>query len=136
MTAPTIGAPHSVGRSEGSASRPAGTVPDEATLSGQAGVIGDQFNDLIIKRTADYFVRLEDIGFAQLAPEEERRVSRFKVRIAGTTAGRQEPSCIPETICVSGALAAGQVVGVRTGLGPWTPARGCPVAVVAARVAR
>ena len=30
-----------------SASRPAGTVPDEATLSGQAGVIGDQFNDLI-----------------------------------------------------------------------------------------
>jgi RND superfamily putative drug exporter len=30
-----------------SASRPAGTVPDEATLSGQAGVIGKQFNDLI-----------------------------------------------------------------------------------------
>ena len=30
-----------------SASRPAGTVPDEATLSGQAGVIGDQFNELI-----------------------------------------------------------------------------------------
>ena len=37
---------------------------------------------------------------------------------------------------VGGNLAAGQVVGVRTGLGPWTPARGCPVAVIAARVAR
>jgi multidrug efflux pump len=36
-----------------------------------------QFNDLIIKRTGDYFVRLEDIGYAQLAPEEERRVSRY-----------------------------------------------------------
>ena len=30
-----------------SASRPAGTVPDEASLSGQAGVIGRQFNDTL-----------------------------------------------------------------------------------------
>jgi putative drug exporter of the RND superfamily len=30
-----------------SASRPAGTVPDEATLSGQAGIIGDQFAAMI-----------------------------------------------------------------------------------------
>ena len=30
-----------------SASRPAGTVPDEATLSGQAGIIGDQFAVMI-----------------------------------------------------------------------------------------
>ena len=37
---------------------------------------------------------------------------------------------------VSGNLAPGQVVGVRTGLGPWTPARGCPVAIIGARVSR
>jgi RND superfamily putative drug exporter len=30
-----------------SASRPAGTVPDEATLSGQAGIIGEQFAEII-----------------------------------------------------------------------------------------
>ena len=30
-----------------SASRPAGTVPDEATLSGQAGIIGGQFDDMV-----------------------------------------------------------------------------------------
>jgi len=43
-----------------------------------------QFNDLIIKRTTDYLVRLEDIGFAQLAPEEERRVSRFNGNLSVT----------------------------------------------------
>ena len=37
---------------------------------------------------------------------------------------------------VSGNLAAGQVVGVRTGLGPYQPGSGCPVAIVGARVAR
>lgn len=37
---------------------------------------------------------------------------------------------------VGGNLAAGQVVSVRTGLGPYTPGSGCPVAIVAARVAR
>ena len=30
-----------------SASRPAGTVPDEATLSGQAGIIGGQVDDMV-----------------------------------------------------------------------------------------
>ena len=30
-----------------SASRPAGTVPDQATLSGQAGIIGGQFDDMV-----------------------------------------------------------------------------------------
>lgn len=37
---------------------------------------------------------------------------------------------------VAGNLAAGQVISVRTGLGPYSPGGGCPVAVVGARVAR
>jgi predicted Zn-dependent protease len=37
---------------------------------------------------------------------------------------------------VGGNLAAGQVVSVRTGLGPYPPGSSCPVAIVGARVAR
>jgi predicted Zn-dependent protease len=37
---------------------------------------------------------------------------------------------------VTGNLAPGQVAGVRTGLGPYQPGSGCPVAIVGARVAR
>jgi RND superfamily putative drug exporter len=37
-----------------SASRPAGTVPDEATLSGQAGVIGHQLGDTSTRSTSGW----------------------------------------------------------------------------------
>ncbi len=38
----------------------------------------EQFDDLVIKRADNYLVRLEDIGHAALAPEDERRIARFK----------------------------------------------------------
>jgi tetratricopeptide (TPR) repeat protein len=37
---------------------------------------------------------------------------------------------------VDGNLAPGQVISVRTGLGPYTPGSGCPVEITSARVAR
>ncbi len=42
---------------------------------------------------------------------------RFKVRIAGATAGRKEAACIGETLCVSGALAGRSEVFLRV-VGP------------------
>ncbi len=56
-----------------SASRPDGTVPDQATLSGQAGVVGHQFTDTMdaltqrLKRVAEL-----DSGLAQMQAAVER----------------------------------------------------------------
>ncbi len=37
----------------------------------------EQFDNLILKRDGATFLRLHDVGFAQVAPEDERRVVRF-----------------------------------------------------------
>jgi multidrug efflux pump len=38
----------------------------------------EQFNDLVIRREKGYLVRLKDVGHAEIAAEDERRVVRFK----------------------------------------------------------
>ncbi|MDZ7839964.1 MAG: efflux RND transporter permease subunit [Gammaproteobacteria bacterium] len=38
----------------------------------------EQFNDLIIRQSDGYFVRLADVGAAEIAPRDERRVARYK----------------------------------------------------------
>jgi len=38
----------------------------------------DQFNDLIVRESDGYFVRLADVGVAEIGPREERRVARYK----------------------------------------------------------
>jgi len=38
----------------------------------------EQFNDLILRRTEGYLVRLADVGAAEIAPRDERRVARYK----------------------------------------------------------
>jgi len=62
-----------------SASRPAGTVPDEATLSGQAGVIGRQLNDAFDSVT-DRLGRVADLDTAlsSMAAAIDRLASGLK----------------------------------------------------------
>jgi multidrug efflux pump len=37
-----------------------------------------QFNDLIVSQSKGYFVRLADVGVAEIGPRDERRVARYK----------------------------------------------------------
>jgi multidrug efflux pump len=37
----------------------------------------DQFNQMVLKQESGYLVRLEDVGYAELGPRDERRVVRF-----------------------------------------------------------
>ncbi|MFI5509598.1 RND family transporter [Mycobacterium sp. NPDC051804] len=67
-----------------SASRPAGTVPDEATLSGQAGIIGDQFVGMIDGLTE----RLGGVATLDSAlASMTTAVARLSDGLAGSAAG-------------------------------------------------
>lgn len=67
-----------------SASRPAGTVPDEASLSGQAGLIGRQFNDTLDAVTE----RLGRVGDLDAAlASMTTAVGRLSSGLQGSAAG-------------------------------------------------
>ena len=70
-----------------SASRPAGTVPDEATLSGQAGVIGRQFNDTLDAVT-ERLGRVADLDAALASMTTA--VGRLSSGLQGSAAGLSE----------------------------------------------
>jgi RND superfamily putative drug exporter len=78
-----------------SASRPAGTVPDEATLSGQAGVIGRQLNDAFDSVT-DRLGRVADLDTAlsSMATAVDRLASGLK----GSADGLREIGSASEDI--------------------------------------
>jgi RND superfamily putative drug exporter len=78
-----------------SASRPAGTVPDEATLSGQAGVIGRQLNDAFDSVT-DRLGRVADLDTApsSMAAAVDRLASGLK----GSADGLREIGSASEDI--------------------------------------
>ncbi|HEY6648062.1 MAG TPA: RND family transporter, partial [Mycobacterium sp.] len=78
-----------------SASRPAGTVPDEATLSGQAGVIGRQLNDAFDSVT-DRLGRIADLDTAlsSMATAVDRLASGLK----GSADGLREIGSASEDI--------------------------------------
>ncbi len=70
-----------------SASRPAGTVPDEASLSGQAGVIGRQFNDTLDAVTE----RLGRVGDLEaVLASMTTAVGRLSSGLQGSAAGLSE----------------------------------------------
>lgn len=70
-----------------SASRPAGTVPDEATLTGQAGAIGQQLNDAFDSVT-DRLGRVTDLDTA--LGSMAAAVDRLANGLQGSAAGLRE----------------------------------------------
>jgi RND superfamily putative drug exporter len=120
-----------------SASRPAGTVPDEATLSGQAGVIGSQFNDMVDMLTK----RLGRVGELDSAlASMATAVGRLSNGLQGSAAGLSEIGSAAEDMRAG---MAGLQTNVTSVSGYLDPLRGfvtstpdCPANPICSIVAR
>jgi RND superfamily putative drug exporter len=120
-----------------SASRPAGKIPDEATLSGQAGVIGRQLNDAFDSVT-DRLSRVADLDTAlsSMAAAVDRLASGLK----GSADGLREIGSASEDIRAG---MTGVQVNATTVSGYLDPLRGfmsstpdCPANPICSVVAR
>lgn len=120
-----------------SASRPAGTVPDEATLSGQAGVIGGQFNDMVDTLT-ERLGRVAELDTALASMTTA--VGRLSNGLQGSAAGLREIGSAAEDMRAG---MAGLQTNVTSVSGYLDPLRGfvtstpdCPVNPICSVVAR